>query len=140
MFNKVILLGNLTKDVELKHLPSGMATCIISVATNRKTKKQDGSIHEETCFIDCKLFGRYAEIAKQYLMKGSRLHLEGRLTYETWTDQQGVKKSKHIIVCESLRLIDKIAQNSTQQTPQNNQGVMQGQMPPIDINEDEIPF
>ena len=107
MFNKVIFLGNLTRDVELRYLPSGMAVAVFGMASNRRTKKQDGSITEEPCFIDVKLFGRTAEVANQYLRKGSRLMVEGRLSYESWTDQTGAKKSRHVIIAENINFIDK---------------------------------
>ncbi len=73
MYNKVILVGNLTRDVELRYLPSGSALAKIGIATNRRFKKQDGSQGEEVCFVDVNLFGRTAEIANQYLKKGSKI-------------------------------------------------------------------
>lgn len=91
MFNKVIMVGRLTRNVELKYLPSGSAAATIGLATSRRFKKQDGTLGEEVCFIDARLFGRTAEIANQYLSKGSSVLIEGRLTYESWMDQTGKK-------------------------------------------------
>lgn len=88
------MMGNLTRDVELRYLPSGSALATIGLASNRRFKKQDGSQGEEVCFVDVKLFGRTAEIANQYLRKGSRILIEGRLTLETWNDQSGAKKKQ----------------------------------------------
>lgn len=106
MYNKIIMMGNLTRDVELRYLPSGSALATIGLASNRRFKKQDGSQGEEVCFVDVKLFGRTAEIANQYLRKGSRILIEGRLTLETWNDQSGAKKSKHTITAENMQMLD----------------------------------
>lgn len=106
MYNKVIIMGNLTRDVELRYLPSGSALATIGLASNRRFKKQDGSQGEEVCFVDVKLFGRSAEVANQYLKKGSKILIEGRLSFESWTDQSGAKKSKHTITAESMQMLD----------------------------------
>lgn len=154
------MIGNLTRDVELRYFPSGNG-CVatIGLAVNRKYKKQDGSQGEEACFIDCKLFGRTAEIANQYLKKGSKILVEGRLAQEHW-ESNGQKRSKHIIQGESIQMLDSKPQGQehTQQVqgqyPQaqkyanayeNAQGVdlrQQYKQPNIPemIIEDEIPF
>lgn len=147
MFNKVIIVGNLTRDVELKYLPSGSATTTIGLASNRKYKKQDGEMAEETCFVDVKLFGRTAEIANQYLKKGSQILIDGRLSYETWNDASGQKRSKHTIIAESMQMLGK-ANAESQGVPQSNANYTSKQsvsetsqnVPEIDIGEDEIPF
>lgn len=164
MFNKIVMIGNLTRDVELRYLPSGSALATIGLASNRRYKKQDGSVAEEPCFIDVKLFGRTAEIANQYLRRGSRILVEGRLTYETWTDQSGVKKSRHVITAENMNMLDARSGNSGEhvnQDPQGNQAPRESayaaapsqdmnhsakenytsNLPEIDIdNDDEVPF
>jgi len=135
MFNKVILVGNLTRDPELRYLPSGQAICNSGIATNRKFKKQDGSQSEEVMFIDITLFGRTAEIANQYLKKGSKVLVEGRLKLETWTDQSGQKHSRHLVLAENLKMLgdkDGGAVKATQPKPQHN--AYNG------VDEDEIPF
>ncbi|GAA7102377.1 single-stranded DNA-binding protein [Helicobacter pylori] len=111
MFNKVIMVGRLTRNVELKYLPSGSAAATIGLATSRRFKKQDGTLGEEVCFIDVRLFGRTAEIANQYLSKGSSVLIEGRLTYESWMDQTGKKNSRHTITVDSLQFMDKKSDN-----------------------------
>ncbi|WP_101005092.1 single-stranded DNA-binding protein [Helicobacter pylori] len=111
MFNKVIIVGRLTRNVELKYLPSGSAAATIGLATSRRFKKQDGTLGEEVCFIDAHLFGRTAEIANQYLSKGSSVLIEGRLTYESWMDQTGKKNSRHTITADSLQFMDKKSDN-----------------------------
>lgn len=109
MFNKVVMIGNLTRDPELKYLPSSTAVCTLGLASNRRFKKTDGSQGEEVCFIDAVLFGRSAEIANQYLRKGKRVLIEGRIKHDTWSDQNGQKRSRHSIVCEAMTMLDKDA-------------------------------
>ena len=150
MFNKVIILGNLTRDVELKYLPSGTAAATIGLASNRKFKKQDGTMAEEVCFVDVKLFGRTAEVANQYLKKGSPILIEGRLILESWTDATtGAKRNKHSIMAENMQMLGKAAQNSdtpsdsydnpTQDYPRDNIE-KPAESPRAEIDEDEIPF
>ncbi len=157
MFNKVVMIGNLTRDVELRYLPSGAALATIGLASNRKFKKQDGTMADETCFIDVKLFGRTAEVANQYLKKGSKVLIEGRLSFETWTDQMGAKKSKHTITAEGMTMLDSKSYstiqedsnqaNTYQPSPTSTASYQQPQqkeyvsnIPEINIDEDEIPF
>jgi len=113
MYNRIIIVGNLTRDVELKYLPSGNALAILGVASNRRYTKQDGTKGDETCFVDVKLFGRTAEVANQYLHKGSKILIEGRLVYETWNDQNGQKRSKHYIVADTMQMLDSKSQDSS---------------------------
>ena len=162
MFNRVVMLGNLTRDCELRYLPSGGAVCTTGLATNRRFKKTDGSQGEEVCFIDITFFGRTAEIANQYLSRGKKVLVEGRLKHDQWTDQQGVKRSKHSITVETLQMIDsrgghesEAGDNFGESTP--NVGYTPSakpasypkastpehsghSIPDIDINDDEIPF
>ena len=105
MFNKVILVGNLTRDVELRYLQNGSALAKLGLATNRPYNKQDGTQGEEVCFVDVNLFGRTAEVANQYLRKGSQVLIEGRLVLESWTDNNGQKHSKHSITAESMQML-----------------------------------
>ncbi|WP_457596206.1 single-stranded DNA-binding protein [Hydrogenimonas sp.] len=107
MFNKVILVGNLTRDVELRYLPSGQALAKCGIATNRRFKDASGMQKDETMFIDITVWGRSAEVANQYLRKGSRVLVEGRLTLEQWTDQNGQKRSRHSITVETLKMLDR---------------------------------
>ena len=148
MFNKVIIVGNLTRDVELKYLPSGSAAATIGLASNRKFKKQDGTMADETCFVDVKLFGRTAEVANQYLKKGSQILIEGRLTLETWNDATGAKRSEHSIVAENMQMLGKAQSadtssynaNNSMQDYQSQNTMENGRNIQVDINEDEIPF
>lgn len=148
MFNKIIIVGNLTRDVELKYLPSGSAVSTIGLASSRKYKKQDGSQSEEVCFVDVKLFGRTAEVANQYLKKGSQILIEGRLNLETWNDQSGSKRSKHTIIAESMQMLGRSDSSNyptnydepSSSMSSGSKDISSNKMPEIDIDEDEIPF
>jgi len=104
--NKVLLMGNLCRDPELRHLPSGMAVTSLSLAVNRKWKNQQGEQHEEVTFVDLEAFGKPAETINQYLKKGSGVFIEGRLQLDQWTDKDGNKRSKMKVVVESFQFID----------------------------------
>lgn len=106
MFNKVIMAGNLTRDIEIRYLPNGSAVSNTAIATSRKFTAQNGEKKEEVCFIDITFFGRSAEIANQYLRRGSKVLVEGRLSFDQWNDQQGQKRSKHSIVVETMQMLD----------------------------------
>lgn len=131
MFNRAVMLGNLTRDCVLRYLPNGGAVCTTGIATNRKFKKADGSQGEEVCFIDITFFGRSAEIANQYLGRGKKVLIEGRLKLDQWSDQQGGKQSKHSVIVETLQMVD-LKHQSSSDTPSTP--------PIIDSNDDEIPF
>jgi single-strand DNA-binding protein len=103
-FNRVILLGNLTRDVELKHLPSGMSVAEIGLAVNDRRKDQSGNWVEETTFVDVTLWGRTAEVAAEYLSKGSPILVEGRLKLDQW-EKDGQKRSKLRVVCERMQMV-----------------------------------
>jgi single-strand DNA-binding protein len=103
-FNRVILIGNLTRDPELRYIPSGMAVSEIGLAVNDKRKNAKGEWVEEATFIDVTLWGRTAEVANEYLSKGSPVFIEGRLKLDQW-ETDGQKRSKLRVVCERLQLI-----------------------------------
>jgi single-strand DNA-binding protein len=106
-FNKVILMGNLTRDPELKYLPGSNTPVVeLGLAVNHRYKKQDGTPVEEVCFIDCSVFGRGAEVVNQYCRKGRPLMIEGRLRLDTWTDKEGQKRSKHRVFVENFTFVD----------------------------------
>ncbi len=163
MYNKVILVGNLTRDIELRYTQGGMAIASSALATSRKFT-QNGEKKEEVCFIDITFFARSAEIANQYLRKGSKILIEGRLNFEQWSDQNGQKRSKHSVVVETMQMLDSKAdansgsdfsQNSYQQPQnyqqqsmpnqqqaytQNTKPMQNNNIPEIDIDDDIIPF
>lgn len=160
MYNRIILVGNLTREIDLRYTPSGTAVASCGIATSRKFKKQDGTQNEEVCFVDLTFFGRTGEVVNQYLNKGSKILVEGRLKLDTWTDNNGQKKSKHSVVVENMQMLN-TKSNNTQTNQAPNQGYQQPreqppvqtyqanpqgyqqptqQMPTVDIDESEIPF
>ena len=104
-FNQVILLGNLTRDVELRHTPSNQAVANIGLAMNRQFQTKDGERREETTFVDCEAWGRQAEVMAQYLSKGRPVFIQGRLKLDTWQDQQGQNRSKLKVVVENFQFV-----------------------------------
>jgi single-strand DNA-binding protein len=104
-FNRVILMGNLTRDPEIRYIPSGTAVCDIGLAVNDRRKGTNGEWIEETTFVDVTLWGRTAEIAGEYLTKGGPVLIEGRLKLDTWEGNDGQKKSKLKVICENMRLL-----------------------------------
>lgn len=167
MYSVTIMVGNLTRDIELKYLPSGAAIAKSAIATSYKYKSASGEQKEEVCFIDFTMFGRSAEVANQYLKKGSKVLLEGRLVFEQWNAQDGSSRSKHSLRVENMKMLDSQNRNGQsndnyntggdeeyhQHTNYNHQETTNpattsgnsniGQtrvIPEIDIDEDEIPF
>ena len=104
-FNKVILLGNLTRDPQLSYTPNQTAVVDFGLATNRKWKDQDGNSQEETCFVDCRAFRRSAENINKYCSKGRPLLVEGRLRFSSWEAQDGSKRSKLSVTVERFQFI-----------------------------------
>src|SRR3977135_731502 len=105
-FNKVILLGNLTRDPEVRYTPKGSAVCDVGIAVNRVYTTEGGEKREEVTYVDVVLWSRLAEIAGEYLKKGRPVFIEGRLQLDTWDDKQsGQKRSKLKVVGEGLQLI-----------------------------------
>ena len=103
-FNRVVLLGNITRDIEVKYLQSGMAVTEIGLAVNDRRKNQQGEWVEETTFVDITLWGRTAEVAGEYLGKGSQVLIEGRLKLDTW-ETDGQKRSKLRVVGERMQML-----------------------------------
>ena len=107
-YNKVILMGHLTRDPELKALPnSDTQVCDFALAVNRRWKTSDGGDREEVLFIDCAAFGKIGETIAGSLTKGRPIHIEGRLRLEQWEQQDGQKRSKHRVVVEQFRFVDR---------------------------------
>ena len=104
-YNRVILVGNLTRDPELRYLPSNMPVCKFGLAINHRWRDKDGNQKEEVCFIDCSCFGKAGEVINQYMSKGRPLLVEGRLRLDSWTGQDGQKRSKHEVVVENFQFL-----------------------------------
>lgn len=104
--NKVFLIGNLTRDPELRVLPKGTAVCQFGLAVNREFKGDDGAKKEEVTFIDCEAWGKTAELVAKYLGKGSQCMVEGRLKLDEWTDKtSGQKRSRLKVVLENVQFL-----------------------------------
>jgi single-strand DNA-binding protein len=144
-YNKVIMVGRLSKDIDLRYSPAGTAIAKSTIASSHKFKdRATEEIKEEVCFIDFTLFGRSAEVANQYLRKGSKVLIEGRLVLNQWVASDGTKKSKHEIVVERMQMLDsKKTEEENGYGNQNPAPQTQSRPQPQsnpDIDEDEIPF
>lgn len=105
-FNKVLLLGNLTRDPEVRYTPKGSAVCDLGIAVNRSYTTDAGEKREEATFVDVTLWGRTAEVAGEYLKKGRPVFIEGRLQLDSWDDKQtGQKRSKLKVIGETMQLL-----------------------------------
>jgi single-strand DNA-binding protein len=105
-FNKVILMGNLTRDPQLKYLPSQTAVAEFGLAMNRKFRTQQGEDREEVTFVDCTAFGKTGEVINQYFTKGKPIFIEGRLKYDSWEDKQGGgKRSRITVVVDNFQFV-----------------------------------
>ena len=106
-YNKVILLGRLTRDPELRYTPSGQALAKIGLAVGRKYyNKQTQQSVEETTFVDCDAWGKQAELLNQYMRKGRQLFVEGRLKFDSWETKEGQRRSKLSVVIENFQFVD----------------------------------
>jgi len=141
-FNKVLLMGNLTRDPQLSYTPNQTAVVDFGLAVNRKWTSRDGEKKDETCFVDCRAFGRTAENINKYLSKGRPLFVEGRLTFNSWTAQGGTKRSKHRVTVENFQFLPGGPGQGARQTEQDAGGVgsQAGKEYPDNINADDIPF
>jgi len=104
--NRVLLMGNLTRDPELRYLPSNTPVVSIGLAVNRRWRNQQDQQQEETTFVDCEAFGRSAEVINQYLRKGRPVFIEGRLRLDQWQDKEGQNRSKMKVIIESFQFVD----------------------------------
>lgn len=165
--NKVMLMGNLTRDPELRYLPSNTPVVGLGIAINRRWRNQQGEQQEETTFVECEAFGRTAEVINQYLRKGSPIFIDGRLKLDQWQDKEGNNRSKLKVVVDQFQFIDSRenragADNSegaaggapraprpaaAPRPPRSaNQGSVAGQPAPMPadphqpVEEDDIPF
>jgi single-strand DNA-binding protein len=102
-YNRVIIVGNLTRDPEYKQLNSGQAVCRLGIASSRQYKnRQTGNVSQEVCFIDVDVWGSQAEVCRQYLQKGRPVLVEGRLKLDSWKDDAGQNRSKHSVTAERI--------------------------------------
>jgi len=145
-FNKILLIGNLTRDPQLSYLPSQTAVVEFGLAVNRTWKGKDGQKKEETCFIECRAFAGQAETINKYLSKGRPVLIEGRLKFDSWTAQDGSKRSKHSVVIETFQFLGSAqGQGGGQSQGQgyggnsSSSGPVIGESGPA-VSDDDIPF
>lgn len=145
----MIVAGNITRDIEMRNTSAGLAIANAGIAANRKFKSKTGENKEEVLFLDITFFGRTAEVAQQYLRKGSKVLVDGRLKLDQWTDTSGQKRSKHSLVVESMKMLDsKGTEDDFTSTNHIHRGEDQVQVktgftkPDVEMsfNEDDIPF
>jgi single-strand DNA-binding protein len=105
-YNKIILLGNLTRDPQLSYCRDRTPVCEFGMAVSRRWKDKDGQQREDVCFIDCRCYGKSAEAIAKYMTKGRSLLVEGRLELDQWEDQNGQKRSKHRVNVEQFQFMD----------------------------------
>jgi len=153
-YNKVFLIGNLTRDPELKYTQGGTAVCEFGLATNRTWRTPQGEQREETTFVDCAAWGRTGETINQYMSKGRQIFVEGRLRYDSWEGQDGRKRSRLSVVVENFQFLggrgEGGGQGGGQGAPQSRpksqpqsrpqEPAVQEAPPDDDFNLDDIPF
>ncbi|MCK6455978.1 MAG: single-stranded DNA-binding protein [Phycisphaerae bacterium] len=143
-YNKVILAGNLTRDPQLSYLPSSTPVVDFGLAINRKWKSPDGADREETCFVDCRCFGRGAETINKYMTKGQPILVEGRLRYEQWESKEGQKRNKLSVVVDQFQFLGGPRRDGAGGEPRGTgrAAPVEAEAPPggdVDVG-DEIPF
>lgn len=147
-YNRVILLGNLTRDPELRYIPSGAAVTEIGLAVNDRRKNSAGEWVEETTFVEVTLWSRTAEVASEYLSKGSSVLIEGRLKLDSWQDKEGQKRSKLKVIGERMQMLGGRGEKGGGARPAGSgagQSRLEGdEGPPVssysEPTEDDIPF
>lgn len=145
--NRVLLMGNLTRDPELRYTPNNTAVCSLGIAVNRRWRDQSGEQQEETTFVDCEAWARAAETINQYMRKGRPIFIEGRLKLDQWQDKDGNNRSKIKVVVENFQFIDSRPGGGEGDGGGGNRGSRQQQPAPASapppheaIGEDDIPF
>ena len=144
-FNKVILMGNLTRDPELRYTPSGTAIAAFGIATNRRWKDQDGNQKDEVTYIDITAFGKQAEVIGQYFQRGKGINIEGRLKFDQWDDKNtGQKRNKLSVVLDRFEFIGDGQSDGASSAPRQSAPPPPSQPadgPPVEApGDDDVPF
>jgi single-strand DNA-binding protein len=135
-FNKVILMGNLTKDPEIRYTPSGTPVANFRLAVNNRYK-QGEEFKEEVCFIDIVVFGKQAENCGQYLSKGQGVIVDGRLQERRWETEDGVKRSKHEVVAQTVRFMGRRQGAPSEKSGMGGETVSE---PEAEVVDNDVPF
>lgn len=146
-YNRIIMVGNLTRDPELKYTSGGTALCKFGIATSRQFKRKNGESGEEVCFVTCVAWGKAGELITQYMKKGSQILVEGRLTFSTWQGKDDQKHSKHEISVENFTFLGRPKSQTDSPPTTREQEESQEQESTAGIDEtqpgneeDEVPF
>lgn len=141
-FNKVILVGNLTRDPEVRVTPSGLSICKIGLAVNRRYRDKDGNDREEATYVDIDSFGKQAEVLGKYLSKGRPLFVEGRLQLDTWESQSGEKRSKLKVVLENFQFLGGRSDNDSSSESYDRSSSASSSQESSQVDEDieDVPF
>jgi single-strand DNA-binding protein len=155
-YNRVILVGNLTRDPEIKYIPSGTPVCEVGLALNERYKNTSGEWVEDVTFVEVTLWARTAEVASEYLSKGSPVLIEGRLKLDTWENKEGQKQSKLRVVCQRMQMLGgrgagagPAGEGGPRQAPRRDNAYSQStpgpsrdesEAPPMEPPADDIPF
>ncbi|MCF6157804.1 MAG: single-stranded DNA-binding protein [wastewater metagenome] len=141
--NKVFLMGNLTRDPELRYTPAGLAVASFGIAVNSVRTAKNGEKKEEVCFVDISIFGRRAEVIGEYFSKGNPIFIEGRLKYEQWETKDGQKRNTLRVIADNFEFIGGGTKRSDGISTSTKEGKSMGEIPEdinLDINSEEIPF
>lgn len=139
--NKVFLIGNLTRNPELRYTPSGSAVASFGIAVNRTWTGQNGEKKEEVCFVDISAFARRAEVINEYFSKGSPIFIEGRLQFNQWETKDGQKRNTLRVVADNFQFIGSAAKKSeVSSIPEGPDAKNDKPIEDIDISNEEIPF
>jgi len=136
--NRATIIGNLTRDPELRSTPNGTSVCSFGVATNRSWSDKEGQKQEEVEYHNVVAWGRLAEICSQYLAKGRKVYIEGRLRTRDWEGQDGAKKQRTEIIVESMIMLDKAGAGNPQDSGANAASASSGGEEEIHV--EDIPF
>jgi single-strand DNA-binding protein len=147
-FNKVLLLGNLTRDPEVRYTPKGSAVTDLAIAVNRQYTLDNGEKREEVTYVDVTFWGRTAEVAGEYLRKGRPVFIEGRLQLDTWDDKQsGQKRSKLKVIGETMQMLGSragtggdVEEGASPARAARSGGASKGKSESVQPDDDEIPF
>jgi single-strand DNA-binding protein len=147
--NKVLLMGNLTRDPEVRHTPKGTAVGDLAMAINMTYKAQDGTEKEEVCYVDVVVWGRQAETCRDYLTKGAPVFVEGRLQLDQWEGPEGEKKSRMRVRADRVQFLSRSGGGAGARGPRSEGagggapsegGAPKQASPPRDLPEDDVPF
>lgn len=140
--NKVFLMGNLTRDPELRYTSTGLAVASFGLAINSAWTSKSGEQKEEVCYVDVNIFGRRAEIVGEYFNKGNPIFIEGRLQFNQWETKDGQKRSTLRVVADNFQFIGATSKRQQETTGDSSKGGGSSDSSPgnVDINNEEIPF